>query len=222
MNRRQFLLSSAAAAAGALLPRLGQAIGEDAWAKGFADSLEHNPYLSGFAGISEDVLVTRRLSLDGTIPAALRGTFYRNGPARYERAGLRYHHWFDGDGMVQSFRFTDDGISHVGRFVHTEKYLAETKAGQFLVPAFGTRFPDARPASGPDSLNVANTNVLPLAGELLALWEGGSAYVLDPVSVETLGPKTWRDDLRGMPFSAHPKVDQDGTVWNFGVDTGSA
>jgi len=222
MNRRQFLLSSAAAAAGALLPRLGQAIGEDAWAKGFADSLAHNPYLSGFAGISEDVLETGRLSLDGAIPAALRGTFYRNGPARYERGGLRYHHWFDGDGMVQAFRFGDDGISHVGRFVHTQKYDAETKAGKFLLPAFGTRFADARPVSGPDPLNVANTNVLPLAGQLLALWEGGSAYVLDPLTVETFGPKTWRDDLKGMPFSAHPKIDQDGTVWNFGVDTGSA
>src|SRR5262245_19811747 len=150
MNRRQFLLGSAAAAASALLPRLGRPAGEDAWAKGFADGLRRDPYLRGFAGISEDALVTRKLSLDGVLPAALRGTFYRNGPARYERAGLRYHHWFDGDGMVHAFRFTDDGISHVGRFVHTEKYLAETKAGKFLLPAFGTRFPDARPVSGPD------------------------------------------------------------------------
>jgi carotenoid cleavage dioxygenase len=222
MNRRQFLLGSAAAAASALLPRLGRPAGEDAWAKGFADGLRRDLYLRGFAGISEDALVTRKLSLDGVLPAALRGTFYRNGPARYERAGLRYHHWFDGDGMVHAFRFSDDGISHVGRFVHTEKYVAETSAGKFLLPAFGTRFPDARPVSGPDSLNVANTNVLPLAGQLLALWEGGSAYVLDPLTVETLGPKTWRDDLKGMPFSAHPKVDENGTVWNFGVDTGSA
>jgi carotenoid cleavage dioxygenase len=222
MNRRQFLLSSAAAAVSGLLPRLAWPAGEDAWARGFADGLRRDPYLSGFAGINEDALVTSRLSLDGAIPSALRGTFYRNGPARYERDGLRYHHWFDGDGMVHAFRFSDDGISHVGRFVHTEKYIAETRAGKFLLPAFGTRFPDARPVSGPDALNVANTNVLPHAGQLLALWEGGSAYVLDPVSVETLGPKTWRDDLKGMPFSAHPKVDQDGTLWNFGIDTGSA
>jgi len=222
VNRRHFLLTSAAATAAALLPRVGQPAAEDPWAKGFAEGLRRDSYLHGFAGINEDVLVTNRLRLDGAIPAALRGTFYRNGPARYERAGLRYHHWFDGDGMVQAFRFSDDGISHVGRFVRTDKYVRESRADRFLLPAFGTRFPDAQPVASPDSLNVANTNVLPLAGQLLALWEGGSAYVLDPVSVETLGPKTWTDDSKGMPFSAHPKVDQDGTVWNFGVDTASA
>lgn len=222
MNRRQFLLSSTAAAVSGLLPQLAWPGGGDPWASGFADGLKGDRYLSGFAGISQDTLFTRLLTLEGNIPAALRGIFYRNGPARFERGGLRYHHWFDGDGMVHAFRFSEEGVSHVGRFVRTEKYVAETKAGKFLLPAFGTRFPEAQPVSGPDSLNVANTNVLPHAGQLFALWEGGSAYVLDPVTIETMGPKTWRDDLKGMPFSAHPKVDQDGTLWNFGVDTGSA
>jgi carotenoid cleavage dioxygenase-like enzyme len=62
--------------------------------------------------------------------------------------------------------------------------------------------------------------VLPLGGELLALWEGGSATRLDPASLETRGLKTWRPDLAGLPFSAHPKVDPDGTIWNFGVGSG--
>jgi all-trans-8'-apo-beta-carotenal 15,15'-oxygenase len=222
MNRRQFLVRSTAAAVGGLLPNLAWPADQDPWADGFAAGLNRDRYLSGFAGISEDTLVTGRLKLEGEIPAVLRGTFYRNGPARYERGGVRYHHWFDGDGMVHAFRFSENGVSHVGRFVRTEKYVAETAAGKFLLPAFGTRFPDAQSVSGPDSLNVANTNVLAHAGQLFALWEGGSAHVLDPVTIEALGPKTWRDDLKGMPFSAHPKLDQDGTLWNFGIDTGSA
>jgi carotenoid cleavage dioxygenase len=62
--------------------------------------------------------------------------------------------------------------------------------------------------------------VLPLQGEVLALWEGGSATRIDARTLDTLGPKTWRADLAGMPFSAHPKVDPDGTIWNFGVGSG--
>lgn len=52
---------------------------------------------------------------------------------------------------------------------------------------------------------------------MLALWEGGSAYQLDPLTLRTVGPKVWRSDMAGLPFSAHPRVDQDGTVWNFGL-----
>lgn len=44
-----------------------------------------------------------------------------------------------------------------------------------------------QPISSPDSLNAANTSVLATGGELLALWEGGSAYRLAPDSLETLG-----------------------------------
>jgi carotenoid cleavage dioxygenase len=55
--------------------------------------------------------------------------------------------------------------------------------------------------------------------EMLALWEGGSATRVDPDTLRTLGIKTWRADYAGMPFSAHPKVEPDGTLWNFGVSS---
>ena len=51
------------------------------------------------------------LQVTGRWPAELRGRFYRNGPALFERAGQRYHHWFDGDGMVQQFTFSGRGVS---------------------------------------------------------------------------------------------------------------
>jgi carotenoid cleavage dioxygenase len=133
--------------------------------------------------------------------------------------GLRYRHWFDGDGMVQAFRIGGGRISHLGRMVETPKYQAERAAAKRLAAAYGTPVPGARPPAAPDELNVANTSVLPIGGELLALWEGGSAFRLDPETLETRGPKTWRADLKGMPFSAHPRVEPDGRVWNIGIST---
>lgn len=155
--------------------------------------------------------------LRGRWPAALRGRFYRNGPALFERAGQRYHHWFDGDGMVQQFRIGDGAVQHRGRLVQTAKLRAEQQAGRFLVPALGTHIEGGPPLGGPDAMNTANTNALEHAGRVLALWEGGSAHGLDPQNLRTQGPITWRADLAQMPFSAHPKVDSAGHLWNIGT-----
>jgi all-trans-8'-apo-beta-carotenal 15,15'-oxygenase len=54
--------------------------------------------------------------------------------------------------------------------------------------------------------------------QLLALWEAGSPYRLDPETLVTRGLKTWDTTLTGRPFSAHPKVERDGSLWNFGAD----
>ena len=121
--------------------------------------------------------------------------------------------------MVQRFEFSDAGVSHLGQFVHTHKYLAETASGRLQFSGFGTHVPGSDPEEdGIDLANPANISVLHFAGELLALWEPGSAYRLDPDSLATRGVKTWSDSLAGRPFSAHPRVEADGTLWNFGVD----
>ena len=158
--------------------------------------------------------------IEGRLPAALRGRYFRNGPGLMQRAGQRYRHWFDGDGLVQSWTLQDGRVSHQARFVQTTKFRAEQAAGRFLLPTFGTAIPAERPVRGPDSVNVANTSVLRQGDALYALWEGGSAYELDPATLATRGVKTWSPELQGMPFSAHPKVEVDGTVWNFGTANG--
>ncbi len=55
------------------------------------------------------------------------------------------------------------------------------------------------------------------AGSLYALWEGGSATVLAPDTLRSGGTKLWGPGLESLPFSAHPLLDRDGTLWNFGV-----
>lgn len=158
--------------------------------------------------------------IEGRLPKDLQGNFYRNGPGRFELGGERYHHWFDGDGFAQ--RWTIDGgkVRHHGRFVETRRFREESEAGQFLYPAFGTMFA-RRGFRDNDTMNAANTNLLPFNGRLYALWEGGSATEVDPDTLATLGIKTWRDDVKAMPFSAHPKIDPAGGMWNFGALPGA-
>ncbi len=216
LNRRHLL--QALATAGGGLAASTPTLARPGRAADFAANVASQPLLTPFKGVSDASgdCFTERLALRGRWPAELSGRFYRNGPALYERGGERYCHWFDGDGMVQQFTLTGGNVAHRGRLVQTAKLQAERQAGRFLYGAFGTAVDNAPPISGPDSVNSANTNALEHGGRLLALWEGGSAYAMDPADLSTQGPVVWRDDLRGVPFSAHPKVDADGHLWNIG------
>jgi carotenoid cleavage dioxygenase len=173
-------------------------------------------WAAAFEGFTEDP-APLPMALHGRVPRALSGAFYRNGAAGHALGGLRYAHWFDGDGAVQRYEIRDGRITHSARFVRTEKFVAETAAGKRLRQAYGTAVPGAEPLTGPDSLNTANINVVPHSGRLLALWEGGSAHAIDARTLATLGPVRWADELAGLPFSAHPRVEPDGTMWNFGA-----
>ncbi|WP_149195668.1 carotenoid oxygenase family protein [Luteimonas suaedae] len=218
MDRRRFLrnlLSGATALA--LTPPLlrGTALAGDPAA--FAAGLERHPWLAGWKSVGTESLGPTTVQLEGRLPDGLAGTLYRNGPAWLERDGFRYEHWFDGDGMVHGWRLGADGVTHRARMVATPKFERERAAGRFLTTAAGTTVPDAQPVRNNDDANTANTSVAMIGGRLFALWEGGSAFELDPDALDTLGPVTWRDDLAALPFSAHPLRDRDGSLWNFGA-----
>lgn len=221
MDRRHLLRAGAAGAWGVatgatlLTP---PAHARPAAASDFDAAVASRPLYAPFKGVTDATGVRDgEARLVGRWPEALRGRFYRNGPALFERDGQRYHHWFDGDGMVQQFTLGGGRVMHRGRLVRTDKLNRESEAGRFLRTTLGTTIEGGLVAGGPDAFNTANTNALEHAGRVLALWEGGSAYAMDPATLATQGPVTWRADLAQAPFSAHPKLDADGQLWNFGT-----
>jgi len=160
--------------------------------------------------------------ISGAIPSGLRGSLYRNGPARLERNGQRMGHWFDGDGAILGVHFTEKGATGMYRYVQTAAYQAEEAAGKLLFSNYGMTSP--RPIwerFGKDYKNAANTSVIALPDRLLALWEGGKPHAIDLESLQTIG----LDDLSGLgknlSYSAHPKrEEQTGEIYNFGVSYG--
>ena len=85
----------------------------------FQKAAESRPWTEGYRSMDVDRIACDAVRLSAPLPAGLRGTLFRNGPARHERGGERYGHRWDGDGMLQQFHFTDRGVSHVGQFIHT-------------------------------------------------------------------------------------------------------
>ncbi len=213
-KRRSFLRTAGLAGLAPLFP-LHAAAGGSGWSESFARALEKNPMLLGWRSVRADRLRCEA-RIEGRLPAELQGIFYRNGPAVYQRFGVRYRHWFEGDGMVQACRFDGRGVSHHARVLETPKLVRETSAQRRLFSGFATSAGGGAGPRRPDDLNVANTSVLDHHGELLALWEGGSASVLDRETLAWQGFKVWGESLDGLPFTAHPKVESDGTLWAFG------
>lgn len=205
MNRRDILRGAALLGGASLLTP------EAVWAAAASD------WTLGMADVESDLAPTVMTRLHGRAPAGLKGTLFRNGPARFRRPGGSVGHWFDGDGMVRKFQIADGEARISARFVDTIKRRQDAAAKAVITPGFGTAAGPGARLSGPDDANAANTSVLMAGGELWALWESGSPTVLDPVTLETRGFKTLRPDLKAMPFLAHPRVQPDGTIWNLGL-----
>jgi len=162
-------------------------------------------------------------STGGSLPPALRGVYYVNGPARFGRGGQRYDHWLDGDGMVAALRIAEGTAHLVGRYVRSTKLVAEEAAGKPLFRAFGTAFPHDRLQHGLALASPVNVSAYPFDGRLLAFGEQGLPWALDPKTLETLGEYTFGGKLKAIsPFSAHPAIDpENGELFNFGVSFSS-
>ena len=161
--------------------------------------------------------------IEGTLPRELRGTLYRNGPGRLDVRGRPASHLFDGDGMIAQFTIADGQVRYRNRFVRTEHYLGERDGPSPRFRGFGKQRrggPLGNAFRSPG--NTANTSVVYHAGSLLALWEGGHPWRVDPDTLDTLGEHDFGGSLpRAYFFSAHPKHDRaTGELFNFGMEYG--
>ena len=189
---------------------------------------------AAYQDVAAEVDVTLELA-SGQLPEALRGALYRNGPGAMGLGAERYHHPFDGDGMIACFEFDGGAVRYRNRFVATRERAEEQAAGRRLYRCFGTQLPGGwrRNAGRLRFKNSANTSVIKHAGSLWALWEGGWPHRLDPDTLDTLE----RNNLGGalcndrsaidaalnpeLPFSAHPRLDaRTGHLYNFGIAHG--
>jgi carotenoid cleavage dioxygenase len=209
-KRRHFLTYGVAS----VMARPVRAAPQDKWAAAFAHQRPQQPWLEGYKSAPLAGYPPLTLDLPDSWPTEVSGTLYRNGPALHQFNGQRYHHWFDGDGMVHRYNIANGQLHYHGRFVETAKLVAERAAGKRLRSAFGSHF-QGPPIQHPDEMNSANIAMLWHHGKLFALWEGGSPYEIDPLSLATRGPHSLHAQ-HFLPFTAHPKVDEAGHLWAIG------
>lgn len=183
------------------------------------DNLDLAPLLE--TAFSLDVTEHARVpvTVQGTLPDYVRGSFLLNGPARFRRGSVRYRHWLDGDGMVAALHVEHGAAHFTNRFVRSTKFTREQAEQRPVFRTFGTSFPGDELKRGIGLESPVNVSVYPFGGALLAFGEQGLPWALDPETLETRGLHTFDGQLNEItPFSAHPKIDhQTGELFNFGV-----
>jgi carotenoid cleavage dioxygenase-like enzyme len=188
-----------------------------------------------FEATVEECIVTH-----GEIPRELAGGFYRVGPTWKRPTRQGPNPLLSQDGMVQGLILEDGEATFRNRWVRTPKYVleAERKRGMFAWTDGG--FGDWRDTAYGDvirdqgnqgvSRGVANINIFPFAGDLLASSEqGGPPIRIDPLTLETKGIVPWSPKLASglhtpagygdATFAAHPKWDHETGVlygWAYG------
>ncbi len=208
-SRRNFLMGAAALSAAVVTPETVRAM---AAMQASAD------WALATADLEADVAPHAMRLVHGRAPAGLTGTLFRNGPGKFRRPGGSATHWFDGDGLMRAFRVREGQVTLEARFADTPKRRWESEIDAVVTPGFGTVGDDRARLGSNDDANAANTAVMVAGDEVWALWEGGSPMALAASDLSTKRFVTLRDDLRGMPFQAHPRYDPDGTVWNIGLN----
>ena len=213
VDRRHLLQTFAATAlAGVVTPEIAQAAAQ--FGRAAANGLD---WRLGFADLEADLAPAPMRRVRGRAPEGLSGALYRNGPGKFHRPGGSVDHWFDGDGLMRAFRISGGEATLAARFIDTPKRRTDIAAGAVVTPGFGTPARPGAHLSNNDDANAGNISVMPVGGELWALWEAGSPITMDPSDLSTKGVRTLRPDLAHMPFLAHPRREPGGEVWNLGV-----
>jgi len=156
------------------------------------DTTDH-PFLTGIHTPMRAELTLTNLPVTGTIPPALNGQYMRIGPNPVKPDPQGYH-WFIGDGMVHGLAIRD------GKAIwYRNRWIRSTPAAAAL---------GEPPAPGPrhGGFDTVNTNVLEIAGEILALVEAGSTPVTLSRDMESQAYSDFGGTLAGT-FTAHPHRD---------------
>ena len=143
----------------------------------------------------------------GEIPSDIEGTFFRTQcDFEYPPPKNDWLTGFNGDGHISSLVFKNGHVDYKGRYVKTERLMAERKARKRLFGVYRNPFTDD-PSVRNLNRSAANTHMYWHGGKLLVLKEDSLAYAVNPHTLETEGPWDFHGKWKAATMSAHPKID---------------
>jgi carotenoid cleavage dioxygenase-like enzyme len=145
--------------------------------------------------------------VEGKLPSDLHGTFYRlQCDFAYPPPKNEWGSGFNGDGHVSMFRFANGSVDYVGKYVKTDRLIAERKARKRLFGVYRNRSTDDPSVQNIDR-GAANTHIYWHGGKLMTLKEDSLPYLIDPHTLETKGRYDFDGKYKAVSMSAHPKID---------------
>jgi all-trans-8'-apo-beta-carotenal 15,15'-oxygenase len=181
------------------------------------DDYDRQAWINGWYTVEKEECY----ELDASLPKAISGTFFQNGPAKFQVGRDRVMHPFDGDGMIRAVTFENGRAWFRNRFVRTPGFVQERKANRILYRGvFGTAKKNGKWWANILDLrtkNLANTHVLFRNNRLYALWEAAKPTELNPCTLET----NQESNDFGDRYAAHYKIDpKKRTICSFSIHFG--
>jgi carotenoid cleavage dioxygenase len=202
LDRRQFMGLTAAAGAGAILSTSATS----AMTPESAPAAPSPPPPRPLASSGRLESQVSDCQVEGKIPDAIQGSFFRVGPD-YQYPANPKNIPFDGDGHLSMFRISKGRVDYKDRFVRTQRFKAQDAAGRGLFGVYRNPFSDD-PSVAKASRGTANTHVMFHHGKLMALKEDSPPVVVNPETLETMDDYyTLNGKLQSETFTAHPKID---------------
>ena len=127
----------------------------------------------------------------GAIPDGLEGALYKVGADRQYPSGRLDDIFIDGEGMIHMFRFKDNQVDYVSRWVHTQRYKLQHEARRSLFGRYRNRYTNEPEVKGVH-MGAGNTTAMFHAGHLYALKEDDLPHEIDPDTLETIEPYRFR------------------------------
>jgi carotenoid cleavage dioxygenase len=145
--------------------------------------------------------------IEGEIPADLEGALYKVGADRQYPSGRTDDIFIDGEGMMHMFRFKDQQVDYVNRWVKTTRYEMQKEAKRSLFGRYRNRYTNDPSVDNSVPMGTGNTTAMFHAGRLYALKEDDLPYEIDPETLATIGKSDMGGQIGSVSFTAHPKVD---------------
>ncbi|KAK3105429.1 hypothetical protein FSP39_025126, partial [Pinctada imbricata] len=165
--------------------------------------------------------------ITGSVPSYVKGSLFRNGPAKYQFGKYKMRHLFDGMGAIQRWTIEGNSVTYQRKFVKSDAFIRNSEANRIVVGEFGTReVPD--PCKNifqrffstfvPPSLtdNTAVT-VWPQGDRVFASTETHIIHEIDPQTLDTIGSVNLPKLLAINQATAHTHWTEDGTIYCIGL-----
>ncbi|XP_043855746.1 retinoid isomerohydrolase isoform X5 [Dromiciops gliroides] len=162
----------------------------------------------------------------GRIPPWLTGSLLRCGPGLFEVGSEPFYHLFDGQALLHKFDFKEGRVTYHRRFIRTDAYVRAMTEKRIVLTEFGTcAFPDpcknifSRFFSyfrGVEVTDNALVNIYPVGEDYYACTETNFITKINPETLETIKQVDLCNYVSVNGASAHPHIENDGTVYNIG------
>uniref|UniRef100_A0A0A9W8E1 Beta,beta-carotene 15,15'-monooxygenase n=1 Tax=Lygus hesperus TaxID=30085 RepID=A0A0A9W8E1_LYGHE len=177
-----------------------------------------------------DTAVPIKGVVEGTIPTWLNGALFRNGPGKRSFGDMRTQHAFDAAALLRKFTIKDGKVTFQSKFLKSVMFTKNTEAQRIVMGEFGTAATDdpcksifrrfASYFEKSEPTDNCLVTVYPYNDELYALTETVMIHRVDKQTLDSIRRVNLKDHISIVHHTAHPHLDEDGTVFNLGMVAG--